>query len=113
MSANAFQLIQQVHAHGGDVCIDGNDLQITAPLPLPDDLVAALRAQKPAVMIALGATFDHAIESILPELKENLPPSLRGMADSKLLVMVNWSIMAAWQRTLQNLEIRVGQHSKA
>ena len=56
-----------------------------------------------AVMVALGASFDDAIASILAELKPNLPPALRSLSDSRLLVMVNWSIMAAWHKTIEQV----------
>jgi hypothetical protein len=89
---------------GGEVRLDGGDLQVTAPRPLPEDLIASLTTEKPAVIVALGAPFDSAIASILGELRPNLPPALRGLSDSRLLVMVNWSIMEAWLKTLRKLE---------
>jgi len=101
---SAFQLLQRVRALGGEVRLEGTDLQVTAPQPLPEDLLSELTREKPAVVIALGASFDHAIASILEEIRPNLPPALRALSDSKLLVMVNWSIMEAWLKTLRRLD---------
>jgi len=101
---SAYQLLQRVRALGGEVHLDGTDLQVTAPRPLPDELLSELTKEKPAVVIALGASFDNAIASILDELRPNLPPALKSLSDSKLLVMVNWSIMEAWLKTLRKLE---------
>ena len=100
---SAFELLQRVRALGGEVKIDGNELEVVAPAPLPDNLLQALRDEKAAVMIALGASFDHAVASILSELRPNLPPSLKAISDTKLLVMVNCSIMAAWGKTINEL----------
>ena len=79
------------------------EIEIEAPSALPDDLVSEIKEQKPAVLVALGAPFDDAVSSILAELRPNLPPALRNLSDSKLLIMVNWSIMAAWQKTIDKL----------
>jgi hypothetical protein len=98
MTSSAFQLLQRVKALGGSVSFSGDDLQVEAPSPLPPDLMDQLRQEKPAILVALGAPFDTAIASILKELRPNLPVSLRDLSDTKLLVMVNWSIMEAWGR---------------
>ena len=102
-TASAFELLQQVRLLGGSIKVTGGDIEIAAPSPLPEELLSEIREQKPAVMVALGAPFDDAVASILNELRPNLPPGLKNLPDSKLLVMVNWSIMAAWQKTIQKL----------
>lgn len=96
----AFDVIRQVEALGGRLVIDGEDLRVRASKPLPNDVVASLRAQKAAIMIALGAPVDTTVGAILTELRPHLPPGLRNLSDDRLLALVNWSIMAAWERAI-------------
>ncbi len=103
MTASAYELLQRVRLLGGSITVRGSDIEIEAPAAIPDDLLSEIREQKPALMVALGAPFDDAVASILQELRPNLPPGLRNLPDSKLLVMVNWTIMAAWQKTIEKL----------
>jgi hypothetical protein len=110
---SAFELLQRVHSLGGQVRLAGDDLQVTAPRPLPEDLLIELSREKPAVMVALGAPFDRAVGSILNEVRPHLPPALRDLSDAKLLVMVNWTIMAAWQKTLEQLSPGTGGRESA
>jgi hypothetical protein len=42
----AAELIREIHRHGGDVTVDGNDLSLTAPQPLPTGLLNQLRNHK-------------------------------------------------------------------
>jgi hypothetical protein len=48
MSAAA--LIDRVKAAGGRLRIDGGKLKVSAPAPLPDDILAQLRAYKPELL---------------------------------------------------------------
>lgn len=50
----AAELIGQVLAAGGQIATDGADLVLTAPRPLPDDLLDTLKAHKPAILEALA-----------------------------------------------------------
>ncbi len=103
MTQSAFELLQQVRSLGGRITLRKDEIAIEARVALPEELLSQIRDQKPAVMVALGAPFDDAVDSILDELRPHLPPALRNLPDSKLLVMVNWTILAAWQKTLQRL----------
>ena len=47
MSAVALALIEAVHAAGGTISLDGPNLQLEAPAPLPEALRASLREHKP------------------------------------------------------------------
>jgi hypothetical protein len=104
MTASVIELIRKVESFGGQITRDGGDLHVTAPEPLPEDLLVALAKEKPAVMIALGAPFDVAISTILNEIRPNLPPALRTLSDTKLLALINWSVMEAWVKALRKLE---------
>ena len=54
MSAVAITLIQAVHAAGGTIVLDGPNLQLEAPTPLPEPLRASLRQHKPALVAFLA-----------------------------------------------------------
>jgi hypothetical protein len=54
MTASAAEALATVRAAGGDVRIVGPErLKVTAPVPLPNDLVERLRAMKPELRLAL------------------------------------------------------------
>lgn len=38
---------------------------------------------------------------VLEELRPYLPPVLRSLPDDKLLALVDWAIICAWQRTIE------------
>ncbi len=60
MNAETQTLLQAVEAHGGSLQVEGSDLVVEAPQPLPDDLVARLRAAKPELLRTLtSATWDR------------------------------------------------------
>jgi hypothetical protein len=104
MTASVIELIRRVESLGGQITRDGGDLHVTAPEPLPEDLLAALSREKPVVLIALGAPFDVAISTIINEVRPSLPPALRTLSDTKLLALINWSVMDAWVKALRKLE---------
>lgn len=49
----AAEIIDQVLDAGGQIAVDGADLVLTAPRPLPADLLDTLKAHKPDIMKAL------------------------------------------------------------
>lgn len=55
----AAELIGQVLAAGGRIATDGPDLVLTAPRPLPGDLLVKVKAHKPEVLAALAETPKH------------------------------------------------------
>jgi hypothetical protein len=101
---NAVEIIRAVYAHGGKLTLDGDALRVSAPAPLPDSLRQALREHKPSIMVALGAPLDVVVCKVLAELRQHLPQSLQQLSDEKLLALINWSIIAAWERAIQSLE---------
>ena len=54
MTSVATALIQAVHAAGGTITLDGPNLQLEAPTPLPEALRASLRQHKPALVTFLA-----------------------------------------------------------
>jgi hypothetical protein len=58
-------LIAQILAAGGKVTADGPDLVLTAPRPLPTELLGKLKAHKPDILAAL------AIDDQAADLREH------------------------------------------
>ena len=104
---NALDIIEQVREHDAELVVEENKLYVRGKGGrLPEGLREALREQKVAVMVALGAPIDRAVAGIIAELRPNLPPSLRGVPDASLLALVNWSIIHAWEKTLRQAQLR-------
>lgn len=100
---SALEVIRQVETLGGRLLVDSDGLRLQASQPLPDELVAAVGKEKVAIMLALGAPFNVSVTSALAELRPHLPPSLRRLPDDRLLVLINWSIMASFDRAIMTL----------
>lgn len=101
-----FEVIDEVRRLGGEVLLDGERLMVRAPAPLPAELMVALSDQKVAIMVALGSPQDAVVSSILEDIRPYLPPSLRRQPDGRLLALVNWTIIAAWQQCLRDTQVR-------
>jgi hypothetical protein len=96
---NAIEIIEKVREHDAELAVEGDRLLVRGTgSPLPDDLRRALQEHKAEVMVALGAP---AVASVLKELRPHLPKTLRGLADDKLLVLVNWSIIASFEKAVR------------
>jgi hypothetical protein len=105
----AFEIIRRVEALGGSLRVDGPDLKVAAPAPLPDELLAEVAEYKPAIMIALGAPMDSAVASILGAIRPYLAPALKKLPDDRLLALVNWNIIAAWETAVRNAGEGIGR----
>ena len=99
----ALDVIRAIVAHGGSVSLEDGTLRLRAPSPLPEDLRAAAREHKSAMMIALGAPMDTVVSGILDDIRPYLPGALQSLPDEKLLALVDWSILAAWSRALESV----------
>jgi len=94
---NAIEIIERVRDHQAELVLVDDRLVVRGRTGhLPDELQAELREHKAELMIALGAPIDRTVAAILKELRPYLPPALRQLPDDKILVLVNWSIIAAW-----------------
>jgi hypothetical protein len=101
---NAIEIIQQVRAHDADLFVEDQRLMVRGMnAPLPAELQRALRAHKAEAMVALGALLDRAAASVLSEIRPHLAPSLRDLPDDRLITLVNWSILAAFEAAVRRV----------
>jgi hypothetical protein len=106
---NAVHIIERLHECDADLAVEGDKLVVRGRgKPLPSDLEDALREHKAELMVALGVPMERTIAEVLREIRPQLPPVLRTLPDSSLLVLVNWAIIAAWNRTVRDPHLRVG-----
>jgi hypothetical protein len=97
---NAIEIIEKVREHDAELVVeDGRLLVRGRASPLPDDLRQALLDHKAELLVALGER--RTVASVLKELRPHLPKPLRGLPDDKLLVLVNWAIMTAFDRAIR------------
>lgn len=102
-SVSALEVIRRVETLGGRLVLEPDGLRLQASAPLPDDLVAAVGREKVAIMLALGAPLNTAITSVLAELRPHLSPALRRLPDERLLILIDWTIMAAFDRAIMRV----------
>jgi hypothetical protein len=101
---NALQIIERVRALDADVVLEGKGLVVRGNgEPLPPDLQEALRHHKAEVMVALGAPAEMAITAVLGEIRPFLPPALKRLSDENLIVLVNWSVIHAWNKAVREV----------
>ena len=99
---NAIEIIQQVRAHNAEVVVENDGLVVRGKgEPLPEQLRTALREHRAELLLALGVPLDRTIAAILKDIRPHLPASLRALPDDRLLVLVNWSIIAAWETAIR------------
>ncbi len=101
---SALDVIRRVELLGGHLSLESNELRLRAATPLPDDLVQAVTAEKAAIIVALGAPVDAAVGAILADIRPHLPPPLRRLPDDRLLTLVNWAIIAAFEAAVRKVE---------
>jgi hypothetical protein len=97
---NAVDIIEKVREHDAELVVEEDRLLVRGTgSPLPDDLRQALQDRKAELMVALGT--HQAVASVLKELRPHLPKPLRGLPDDKLLVLVNFAIVASFERAIR------------
>ena len=95
---NATEIIERLRRYDADLVIREDRLVVRGRGDqLPDDLQRELRQHKAELMIALGVPMTRTVASVLAELRPYLPPALRRLPDDRLLTLINWSIMAAFE----------------
>ena len=99
----ALDVIREIEALGGNLKVDDGRLLVRTPRPLPPRLLSVVRAEKLAIMTALGTPVDETVLSVLSELRPNLPMALRGLSNDQLLLVINYGIMQAWGKSVSRL----------
>ena len=100
---NAVEIIQRVRAAGAEIALEGDRLVVVGQTAtLPEELKQAVRQHTPELMVALGAPMDRTVAAVLGHLRPHLGPALQKLSDDKLLALVNWHIMVAWQRVMRD-----------
>ena len=110
---NALDIVRKVEMHGGHLELDGGKLRVSAPTRLPDELMAELGSHKLAIMVALGEPLDTVVSTVLEEIRPHLTPSLQQLPDERLLALVNWNIITAWEKAARQVGVELatdGQH---
>ena len=101
---NAIELIEEVRRHDADLVVEGQRLVVRgAADQLPEDLRRELSSHKAELLVALGSSMNLTVASVLADIRPNLPPALRRLPDDRLLTMVNWSIMAAFESAVRKV----------
>ncbi len=101
---NAAEIIERVRQYDADLVIREDRLVVRGRGDqLPDDLQRELREHKAELMIALGVPLNVTIATILAEIRPNLPPALRKLPDDHLLTLVNWTLIAAFERAIRKV----------
>jgi hypothetical protein len=100
---NAVEIIERVREHDAELVIRDHRLIVRGANGLPDDLRREVAEHKAELLVALGVPLDRTIASILADIRTNLPPALRRLPDDRLLTLVNWSIIAAFESSVRKV----------
>lgn len=107
---NALELVQQVRDQGADVLVRGGQLVVRGTgAPLPDDLIEGIREHRAELLVALGVPIDVTVGEVLADLRPHLNPALQALPDDRLLALVNWNIIAAWESAVRGVSVRAGR----
>jgi hypothetical protein len=101
---NAIEIVDAVRQHGATLALEGGRLVVQgAGAPMPAELRDELGAHKAEVMIALGCPIDRTVASIVADIRPHLPAALMALPDDRLLALVNWHIIAAFETAIRRL----------
>jgi len=101
---NALEIIREVRRHDADLVVRDEKLLVQGAADrLPEGLRHELRQHKAELMLALGVPLNVTIATILVEIRPNLPPALRKLPDDRLLTLVNWTLIAAFERAIRKV----------
>jgi hypothetical protein len=99
---NAIEIIERVREHEADLALVDDHLVVRGwAEPLPEELKEAIAKHKGELMVALGEPANHTIAVILADIRPHLPKALQRLPDDKLLALVNWSIIAAFEKAVR------------
>jgi len=103
---NVAVIMEQVREHGITLKLVENKIQYFPKSAMPTDLVECIRERKAEIIECLRQEnrFSNQIPTpeqiagVLSELRKYLSPNLQKLDDEKLLALVNWNYMLAWNR---------------
>lgn len=101
---SALDVIRKVESLGGRLVLDDGTLKLQADAPLPDEIAVEVSELKASIMVALGAPLDTVVSNVLEELRPHLSPAMQRLPDDRLLVLVNWNIITAWNASIKKLK---------
>ena len=102
---NALEVIETVRALDADIFVESNRLIVRGKGErLPDDVRSALKQHKAEILIALGAPYDATLAEVLSDIRPHLLPALQALPDSKLLLLVNLSMMQAFNKAVRSVQ---------
>ena len=101
---NALEIVDAVREYGASLAIQDGELVVRGTgQRLPEDLRAEVVEHKAELLIALGCPFDSTVAGIVADIRPHLSPALQRLPDSKLLALINWHIISAWEQAIQKL----------
>lgn len=99
---NALKIVDAVRKAGAALTVEDGRLIVRGHgTRLPEPLRQAIQEHKAEVMVALGVPIDQTVAAILQEIRPHLSPALRRLPDDRLLALVNWHIIHAWERAIR------------
>jgi len=102
---NALEVIETVRSYDADIVVESNKLIVRGKGErLPDDVRAALKQHKAEILIALGAPYDVTLAEVLRDIRPHLLPALQTLPDDKLLLLVNLSMMQAFNKAVRSVQ---------
>ena len=105
---NALEIVHAVSDYGASLELQDGQLIVRGSGPrLPEELRQMIQEHKAEIMVALGVPLDQTVAGILKEIRPYLSPVLRKLPDDRLLALVNWNIIAAWNRATRESGERV------
>ena len=101
---NALEIIERVRAHSADIVVENDRLIVRGTsAPLPDDLQRELSEHKAELLVALGVPMNRTVASVLADIRPHLPPALRKLPNDRLLALIDWSIIAAFEAAIRKV----------
>ncbi len=98
---NALEIVDAVRRHGAELVVEDGHLVVRGQgQPLPNVVRQELREHKAALLVALGEPLDRTVAGILADIRPFLAPALRSLPDDRLLALVNWNIITAFEASI-------------
>ena len=103
-SVNALEIVDAVRRCGADLVVADGQLRVRGTgAPLAAELRDEIRAHKAELLVALGEPMDRTVGAILADVRPYLAPALRELPTGQLVALVNWNIIAAWNKAMREL----------